>query len=232
MKMPLIFKLILISIICFVLAYVFYSLSGQDGMRFISPHRHEDKVTTSQTYRASFGHVKNVTIDTVDADLTLKQSDNDMGGITFDADDALTSAISIRKTGDSITIQLVDKGAGHPESMIVTLPKSVRSVHANTISGDIIVTYLKTPDYALESVSGDIELKVDGADIGRIKVATVSGDIKVSVKGKLAKKIFAEAENGDVDVDSELAAAVVNRAGTDGMTLSSVNGEIDIKSDH
>ncbi|MFT3763488.1 MAG: DUF4097 family beta strand repeat-containing protein [Pseudoxanthomonas sp.] len=77
-----------------------------------------------------------------------------------------------------------------------------REFEADSVSGDLHVT-VNSPDVSIESVSGNITLR--GRLNGEVSTETVSGDIDIAVNGERVRKLTATTVSGDAGIRAALA---------------------------
>ncbi|MFT3754586.1 MAG: DUF4097 family beta strand repeat-containing protein [Pseudoxanthomonas sp.] len=87
---------------------------------------------------------------------------------------------------------------------------------ANTVSGNLDAT-VNSPDVSLDTVSGEITLR--GRLNGEIAVETVSGNINIAVNGERVRKLSVSTVSGDAGIRTALA-------GNGRIELESVSGDL------
>ncbi|GAB1406309.1 DUF4097 family beta strand repeat-containing protein [Thermomonas brevis] len=112
--------------------------------------------------------------------------------------------LDIESVAADIDVEGVAQGKLSIESVSgdVVVVAAPRALDAETVSGDLRVT-VNTGDAKLESVSGDVTLR--GRLPGKVAAETVSGDIDIEVNGERVRSLKAATVSGDARVRTVLA---------------------------
>jgi hypothetical protein len=113
---------------------------------------------------------------------------------------------NVHVTGVAPSLLSIDSVSGDVAAAAAPAKASVA-----TVSGDLILT-LNSADVDVQSVSGDMVLR--GRLNGEIDAETVSGDVEIAVNGEHIQRLKANAVSGDVSIHTALAPKGEIRAET------------------
>lgn len=251
-------KIVIFTVVCFVLALIFAKISGEDNLRLqwkngIFKYSKEEKKSVI-TEDISISDVNEVEILLTSADIKITKSADEKVHLSYGKRADLKDEKLFTKDGTMLKIDLSREENSHAdietlfnltdfkitvqdayEKVQVQIPSNIKKLKIETVSGEIKMANVDIESVAIYSVSGDFKTE---SNLKEIKHNSVSGD--VSLLGNI-QKIESETVSGDLKFTSSLPNPEVKFSTTSGdasivfskdpdvnITFESTSGELKI----
>lgn len=236
----------LIACILFLLAYITYRPTEQVQKLTTTYNTPAEHVANSDAKQLpenlskqliSAEKFKKLKINVVNSDLILKKSTdaNIVATVKQDASHKTNAAdkiFQVKTEGDQMMLVSDAKFNG---PITVAIPANIQAIEANTVSGDLRVQEVSSPNVALSvtSTSGDIAITSMTSSHSQFRANTTSGDVHFSDINALNAQVILSTNSGDLQApgisQAEKQWTHTFGAGQNKIELHSVSGDVSLQ---
>lgn len=188
-----------ISIVAFILSFIFYLLSG-NAFVYENPkilHHLSARISDHENQNpVSFVGINTVVIKAINMNINIKSAKSEDRGKLDVIEGWDKQSFRVVNNYEKMIITQNAAVQNADTSMTIAIPSNVKNIIVQTVSGDVRLAKMNLNDVDISTVHGDINIQE--GELQKVSLQTMSGHIHSSAKIHL---LAIKSASGDVDSD-------------------------------